>query len=171
MTFPILYHYSNSGINFRPQHREQDRFIFKPHGLWVTPDDEYNWEWWCKAESFRLSNLKHRFKIRLKDHANILWLKTVDDIDQFTTSYRVKQNNSKIGGLWNSIDWYCVIEEFDGILIIPYQWERRLKTEALWYYSWDCSSGCIWNVDMIESYEPDLKYTLITSIPEDNNSG
>lgn len=28
--------------------------------------------------------------------------------------------------------------------IAPYQWERRLAREFMWYYGWDLASGVIW---------------------------
>ena len=37
----------------------------------------------------------------------------------------------------------------DGIIIAPYQWYCRMTVD--WYYTWDCASGCIWNLDAIES--------------------
>jgi hypothetical protein len=43
------------------------------------------------------------------------------------------------------IDWYRVAEQYDGIIITPYIYERRLTEYTTWYYSWDCASGCIWN--------------------------
>ena len=41
------------------------------------------------------------------------------------------------------IDWPKVAERYDGIIIAPYQWSRRLDG-PMWYYGWDCASGCVW---------------------------
>lgn len=47
------------------------------------------------------------------------------------------------------IDWQAVASDHDGIIISPYNWPAR--HEMIWYYPWDCASGCIWNADAITS--------------------
>lgn len=44
----------------------------------------------------------------------------------------------------SGIDWKAVAKEYDGIEIDPYQYERRFSEGFLWYYGWDCASGCVW---------------------------
>ena len=39
-----------------------------------------------------------------------------------------------------------------GIIISPYQWDCRLALESGWYYGWDCSSGCIWDISCIQDF-------------------
>lgn len=48
------------------------------------------------------------------------------------------------------IDWKKVTEEYQGIIISPYIWQRRLAPHTMWYYGWDVASGCIWDTDAIE---------------------
>lgn len=36
-----------------------------------------------------------------------------------------------------------VAEKYGGIEITPYLWEKRLN--SMWYYGWDCASGCVWD--------------------------
>ena len=43
------------------------------------------------------------------------------------------------------IDWNRVAKKYQGIIITPYIWERRLTTTCTWYYGWDVASGCIWD--------------------------
>lgn len=31
--------------------------------------------------------------------------------------------------------------------ITPYLWEKRL--ESMWYYGWDCASGCVWDIQAV----------------------
>jgi hypothetical protein len=52
------------------------------------------------------------------------------------------------------IEWRKVAERFDGIIIAPYIWQRRLDLESSWYYSWDCASGCIWNASAVREIVP-----------------
>ena len=43
-----------------------------------------------------------------------------------------------------AIDWEAALADWDGELIAPYMWSRRL--EYMWYYGWDCASGGTWNL-------------------------
>ena len=73
------------------------------------------------------------------DTSRCLWLRTVDDIDEFEADY-LEPN------------WAPTAAQYAGVIIAPYQWERRLDGDASdWYYGWDCASGCIWNADAIAS--------------------
>ena len=47
------------------------------------------------------------------------------------------------------INWSRVYEDYQGIVICPYQDKNRM--EHLWYYSWDHASGCIWNPELISN--------------------
>ena len=47
------------------------------------------------------------------------------------------------------INWSRVEEDYQGIVICPYQDKNRM--EHLWYYSWDHASGCIWNPELISN--------------------
>lgn len=60
-----------------------------------------------------------------------------------------KATLKECGFIW--IDWVKVKPLYDGIIITPYQWRCRLDPDIFWYYSWDCASGCIWNLETIET--------------------
>lgn len=122
----------------------------KPRGCWITDDSESCWREWCVGERFNLEALTHKHEIVL-DESNILILRNAWELDDFTRQY---------GGtcLWGPpgeprkyrnryIDWQKVAGRYDGLIITPYQWERRMDLN--WYYTWDCASGCIWNADAI----------------------
>lgn len=112
---------------------------FKPRGLWVSVDDA--WEVWCRDEEYELARLTHKHKIKLRDTANILLLDTTEKIRAFDEQY-------KLNMLVEKIDWLRVKQHYDGIIIAPYQWS--LRYELMWYYGWDCASGCIWNINAIK---------------------
>lgn len=98
-----------------------------------------------------MDRLLLRQRIILTPAANILHLQTPKELDDFTTKYRSTPHFSDI-----HLEWDRVAEEYQGILIAPYQWSRRL--ELMWYYSWDCASGCIWDITAIERVEPAETY-------------
>lgn len=48
------------------------------------------------------------------------------------------------------INWPMVADRYQGIVIAPYLWSRRMDG-GLWYYGWDCASGCIWDAAAVAS--------------------
>ncbi len=148
-----LVHYTDRPIGeltVRPQ-RQGD--YFKPHGLWVSEDGcEDNWRTWCLSERFRLDSLALAYDVELDPKAKILVLSSPDDIDAFTQQWAVHPIPVLKSNMF--IDWAGVRAEWQGMVITPYIWERRLssgKTDASWYYGWDCASGCIWDPAAIAS--------------------
>lgn len=148
-----LIHYSPNPFTLERRAVQQDdprNFTMKPRGLWVSVDDA----WYVAAlEMFGDDNLKHASLITLSPEARILYLKTVGDIDHFTEQYTIDADE-RFQILGRAIDWPTVAKEYQGIVIAPYQFRRRLTPHTFWYYGWDCASGCIWDVDAIATVEP-----------------
>jgi len=121
----------------------------KPVGLWVSDKSEEGWLAWCRSEDFGYG--PYEYEVTLKKGANILFIKTLEELDEFDTMY--SESLPSLAGskrelllelsknllMW--INWERVIEEYDGIMIFPYQYKRRY--EYMWYNAWDCASGCI----------------------------
>lgn len=121
----------------------------KPHGFWLSVDGEQDWRDWCEAEEFRLERLRFRHKIELASRAKILHISNPLELINFTNEYRGSHNSYT----YRIIDWNKVANQFDGIIIAPYQWEMRLDFDYGWYYTWDCASGCVWKNEAIQSIE------------------
>jgi hypothetical protein len=153
----------------------------KPFGFWVSVKGEDDWPAWVQrqGEDFRADSLKHEYVVELHAGANIYYARTPEDIDRFHDKYKVDPwSLSGVpdwialvdGGVewddrnWRSsnpkdwlLSWHKAAEEYDGIIIAPYQWIGRgssLRDRPLWYYIWDCAGGCIWNFHAIESVRP-----------------
>jgi hypothetical protein len=127
----------------------------KPCGCWITDDSDNCWVRWCLAESFGLKELTHKHEVVL-DESRILILRTPADLDLFTDEYSVikplgERYNMALGERYNMvcIDWKKVASCWDGLIITPYIWQRRLNDRCSWYYGWDCASGCIWKASAI----------------------
>lgn len=156
----MFYHYSGMGKMKLDQSMIYDQINpwFKPRGLWITPEnsnDDQTWSSWCQSENFEIDRLKYRYEIELNDSPNILMLKSPEEIADFSHSwmkaaYRISD--------YFAIPWNEVKEKYDGLIITPYQWSMRHNMDAPWYYSWDCASGCIWNLDAIKSFKKDKNY-------------
>lgn len=119
--------------------------IGKPSGFWVSDENDYGWATWRKHNNFMPEGYRYKYIVTLKPTANILHLRTPYNLIYFTKKYA----SSKSGFL--GIDWEKVGEDYQGILITPYQWPMRLDPRTFWYYSWDCASGCIWDSHAIET--------------------
>lgn len=131
-------HISNSEINFE---NKQQNLSPKPTGLWYGIND--SWLDWCKSEMPHwISKNPIFYEIHLNNE-NILFLKSENDIINFSKQYGRPLNN--ISGNNYLIDWSLVADEYSGIEINPYQYGCRFNLRTFWYYGWDCSSGCIWD--------------------------
>jgi hypothetical protein len=165
-----LFHYASHPVTLEPRSYTngegfmRDDFGMKPWGLWISVEDyedDTTWKSWCESESFRLRCLTHRHKIILKESANILVLSSHEQIIEFSKQYphndpadyeRFITRNRELPYVY-MVKWKEVKAKYDGIIIAPYIWEARFCTCATWYYPWDCASGCIWNLECIESFE------------------
>lgn len=128
--------------------------IGKPNGFWFTDDSENSWPDWCVAENFSLENLQCEHAVDV-DLSNCIRLGSALDIDDFTARF---QRPLFPGIDIKAIDWPQVAQRWAGIVITPYIWERRF--DPLWYYGWDCASGCIWNLSAIRSVTPIGRFDL-----------
>lgn len=123
---------------------------YKTLGLWVSVEGDYDWRWWCESESFGLDRLTHATEIILVANANIKHLRDARDIDRFTDRFHPKRRPK-----WDhDLDWLAIRERWNGLIIAPYIWSRRVAPHTSWYYGWDCASGVIWNADAIATIRP-----------------
>jgi hypothetical protein len=124
---------------------------FKPAGLWFSVDgypNDMTWPRWCQAEDFHVDCLQAGTEIVLTADHRVLHLSTKDEIRQFQARFRrdaVPKDHLRV------IDWAGVAEKFQGIIIAPYCFDARFEDGMLWYYTWDCASGCIGDPAAIES--------------------
>jgi len=124
----------------------------KPRGLWLSAQGDDDWPSWCVSEKFRLQDLAHAWRVELAPEAAVLCVSTVEELDAFTDAFGYDDALFS-SAHWRArgIDWPRVAESYRGIVIAPYRWERRLTQESLWYYGWDCASGCVWDPVAISS--------------------
>ena len=133
----------------------QDRYDWqaKPVGLWFSVQGEYDWDWWCRGEDFRLDYLAYEHKIKLNKDANILCMTDPAQLDYFTKKYPLSLGYTFLDNDTHQIDWPAVRKDYQGIIIPFYLWSCRLAQETMWYYGWDCASGCIWDLDAVELFQ------------------
>lgn len=149
-----LIHYSNALVGeVRSVSQSAARSYFdKPRGLWVSVEGEDGWREWCISERFGLERLTHPHEVVLASNAKVLRLNGADEIDALTARYGCAPMDylpDVVG-----INWVRVAADYQGIIIAPYVWSRRLHEGSNWYYGWDCASGCIWDAAAVAAVVP-----------------
>ncbi len=132
-------------LNRKRTYVQEAQPCYKPQGLWFEVDGD--WQRWCKAEDWGKEwfVIEHFLEF---DPARVLHLESAFTIDLFHERYAIPCGTLRLG---LTIDWPRVADEYAGIVIAPYCWERRM--EYMWYYGWDCASGCIWDLSIITKFE------------------
>lgn len=127
----------------------------KPFGLWVSAGDgDDGWFDFCVDNDYHLDGLAYASEIILEPDTNVLRLTTAGELDDFSSHFAgpipdYMHRWWKQGEAGYSIDWPRVAGAYQGIIIAPYCWERRMTRSTHWYYTWDCASGCIWDATAI----------------------
>jgi len=142
-----------------PPEKDWRTYFYKPHGLWVSDEDaEGGWREWCIDNRFNLECLTHVHDVVLAPDAKVLVISNPRRLDQFTADFRLPSYyDKKLADDMRSfvasygLGWREVAKIYDGLIITPYLWERRLDPTCMWYYGWDCAGGCLWHTRAIQS--------------------
>jgi hypothetical protein len=152
----ILEHYSKRPLGPISAVRQDCEPDVKPFGLWVSVAGPDDWPNWCRGEDFMLERLACRHVVELASDANVLRIDSLAALDHFHRSYSAPILPS--GSSYSmGVNWAEVAARWQGIIIAPYQWQRRIETGWLWYYGWDCASGCIWDPAAIADVQRTLE--------------
>ena len=158
----ILSHYAAQPLEaLKPTNAAEGHTPYKPRGLWLSVDGEDDWPAWCVSEGFGLDRLKVRHAVTLRADARILHLRDANELVAFTREF-AKPEPSHRDSMY--IDWEKVGAKHQGLIIAPYCWQKRL--DLMWYYGWDCASGCIWDVSAIKTFEVDPAWVAPASREE-----
>ena len=144
----------------------------KPGGLWVgdeesgqgwkdfalkrREDDPANWRDHPKYGDIKNDLMfRYVFRIRPSRHSDILVIRDLADLAQFTESYG-EANPRPCADEWKSssgfgvhINWQEVKKDFRGILVSPFHPKVKEQEKYHWY-TFDCASGCFWNTSCLE---------------------
>ncbi len=116
----------------------------KPDGFWYGFGDK--WIDWAEIAGPEYQG-EYVYEVDINS-SNVLQIKNYSEITEFTKEYR--SSKQIIPGVIFFIDWPRIELKYDGIEINPYIGQARLNDKTIWYYSWDISSGCIWNLDKVK---------------------
>lgn len=150
-------HYSEKEFELEPRDYDQStmKWNAKPAGFWFSVEGPYDWKWWCESEDFRVECLQISYEVKLKETSKIVFLNSESDIYSFTQKYRLQEKVRPWGSYpdTSQLNWKQIKEKYQGIIIPKYFWECRMSMSSCWYYGWDCSSGCIWDLSCIEEFK------------------
>jgi hypothetical protein len=143
----VLIHYSDKVLE-RVFSRDQEAptsYFDKPRGLWVSVKGKRDWLLCCTEARFQYAH-----EIELTPTARLYRIRSARALDKFTEAFGVPPLLTG-GGMRDlpAIDWPRLAKRFQGIVIAPYIWSRRMHMESSWYYRWDCASGCIWDAGAV----------------------
>lgn len=157
-----LLHYTHEEFELKPREYDQSKMYLHshPNGLWFNVDGKEEED---LRVSFKNSKFYHRrtirpfYEITLNKNSNILYLNTKEDIFELIKKYpyhryiHADSFGRKI--LYSyEVDWFKIKKEYQGVIIPNYHWECVLSKDSIWYYGWDCKSGCIWDLNCIEQF-------------------
>ncbi len=142
-------HYSAEPLeSVRSVSQKRMRVNGKPTGLWYSVGEA--WRELCAAEEFGLDRLAVATVLDL-DFSRFMLIDSVPGIERFADEYSCEM---RPGSRLYGIDWPRVALSFAGIEINPYLWPARLDPRFIWYYGWDCASGCVWDAGAVLCVHP-----------------
>lgn len=129
----------------------------KPQGLWYGFDG--SWASWCERNAFKCG--KHFYEVGL-DTSKILRIENLNQFEEFEKEYAcnsiffneigIKEPTTLMTRAFGlNIDWPRLKKEYAGLEINP--WIHTKHLESIWYYGWDCASGVIWDISVINQFQ------------------
>lgn len=155
-----LAHYSREPLGDLTPVEQPDhpaaRMWGKPEGLWISVealdgDSDDGWRSWCKSEMPQWAfDQKHETVFTLRPDARVMMITSEHELDAFQALYGTSLRSPTGYVFEDLIDWIRLAQDYQGIIIAPYIWSRRLHPRTRWYYGWDCASGCFWDPSCLE---------------------
>lgn len=146
----------HKALSIKKFKEKEQKIEMKPTGLWYGLGD--SWIDWCMNEvSGWLSPYIYELVL---DEDKVLKVSNIAEFEKLEQEYlgvpehfKLLQDMTTLGdprmmSFFNQIDYPKIAETYGAIEIAPYIWKKRL--ESIWYYPWDCASGCIWNRSAIK---------------------
>lgn len=161
------FHITNKKIESFEKVTQRENSV-KPVGIWYGINDA--WMEWCAGEQQNWF-CPYIYEIKTKK-SKILTIENVAQFERFEDKYTMSclsgiqgfpaiRNPTNLRLFDGQIDWIKLSSEFSGLEIPNYLWEKRLN--SMWYYGWDCASGCVWDEDGIK------EISLIAYYDEESN--
>lgn len=116
---------------------------------WSDPDSWLRYQFILHGDTFKF-DLSLFSAVKVPTDDSVLRLRTTDEIKSFEKEY----GESYLDGLAISINWTKVKEKYKGIEIIPFHSDLAITSD--WYAEWDCSTGVLWDEELIKKSTREL---------------
>ena len=139
-------HFSSKPIKLIRSEKQLNKggFFGKPNGFWYSIEGNGDgWSDWTAAEDFTDTNTQIAYELEV-DLSKCIVISNKAELKTFTEKYKL------IRPSYHAIDWKKVARDYSGIEINPYIPTYELDSQFVWYYGWDCASGCVWDSRIIE---------------------
>jgi hypothetical protein len=146
----IFEHYSSETRIDLATATPRQRAANKPVGLWLSVKGDADWPTFCNSD-YPAGMRPERHLVTLRADANLLVLDSHDAVVGLAERFPDANNRSVDTSCHDKIDWPAVAREYDGIVVPQLQRHVWREMAANWYYGWDCSCACIWNMDAVET--------------------
>ncbi len=131
---------------------DEREYSYKPAGMWYSAGTS-----WLEWAGIEMPDMIHdNIDVVEVDTAKMRVITTLPELDAFNQEYTDRAR--RLEGLSGFLDWPKVKAKYGGVEIAPYQWDRRLDTGFMWYYTWDVASGVIWDKSVLLSRKPALRW-------------
>lgn len=125
--------------------------IRKPQGLWYSINTE--WVDWLSEVNWHERIYPNNLEIEV-DLSRVLVLETLEQIISLKEEYTI----FSLEKLRECIDWKSIADKYAGIEIRNYnelKWQGYATADFIisgfmWFYGWDVSSGCVWDLSIVK---------------------
>ena len=128
-----------------------DPILLKPEtgGLWSSPKKSlWGWKDWCDSEMFIKGwGFSCGFKFKLKKSAKIYVINSIKDFEQLSKRFKIFVPGRIVEKY--CIDWEELSLEYDGLFLTYEGYLDFRNNSRIEFYSWDCESLIIFNLDCI----------------------
>ena len=149
------YHWSKKPIR-NLEARKYQQAWYRPNGIWFSVDN--SWIDWCSENHHGNSISDFAYELTF-DETDILKITELEDLKITHMRYNTPKG----------FDWTNIYLEYDGFVIqnhkkIAEENEQSIRENEYinsprsanakysWFYGLDCSCGCIWNIEAIQTW-------------------
>jgi len=163
--------YPPDQLDYKPATFSLEHAEPSPTGFWWGIDG--SWADWCLCARFRGS--ERYFYELVVDPGTLRIITTTQEFEAFEEEYscgppwerdeRLKEIMKPLRGRGSGlrmdyINWPAVAEQYAGVEIVPYLYQKRLLSH--WYYGWDCASGVLWDINCVKEFRLFASYNKDT---------
>lgn len=138
--------------------RKYKQAWYRPNGIWFSVGN--SWIDWCVDNQHGNSpEVDYSYELTFNNY-NILTISTLEDVKNTHMRYITSKG----------FDWTRVYEDYDGFVIYNFSEIAKENEKSIyqneyikspihanikysWFYGLDCSCGCIWNLDAIQTWK------------------